>query len=143
MQNFEMVQNSFRWFQIIGSGVLIVIVLILIFAFRNPEFSIGASDLVISNSFFGRSIPLSQLDRASARIVDLASDTELQPVLRTNGVGLPGYKAGWFRLRNDGKALVFMGSGSSAVRIGTTEGYDVLLAPDDPQAFLAALKAAK
>lgn len=143
MQNFEMVQNSFRWFQVIGSGILIVLVLILIFAFRNPEFSIGASGLTIKNSFFGRSIPLSQLDRASARVVDLASDAELQPVLRTNGVGLPGYKAGWFRLGNDGKALVFIGSGSSAVHIGTTEGYDVLLAPADPQGFLAALKAAR
>lgn len=53
---------------------------------------------------------------ARSRVVPLASLDAFTPKLRTNGVGLPGYLAGWFELRNGSRAFVLV-QGSSPVRI--------------------------
>jgi hypothetical protein len=43
-----------------------------------------------------------------ARRVGLSREVDLQPAGRTLGTGLPGYQAGWFRLRNGEKALLYL-----------------------------------
>ncbi len=43
-----------------------------------------------------------------AKQVDLSGDSEYRLRTRTNGTGLPGYQAGWFKLQNGEKALVFV-----------------------------------
>ena len=58
---------------------------------------------------------------------------------RTNGVGLPNYQGGWFRLKNGAKGLVFLTDSSRAVIVPTSEGYTLLASPEDPDGFLAAL----
>ena len=81
-----------------------------------------------------------QRTSGEARIVDLKSDAALAPIARTNGVGMPGYRAGWFRLRSGEKALVFVTDSQRAVYLPTTEGYALIASPADPDAFLAALR---
>jgi len=44
------------------------------------------------------------LRTSEARRIDLAASPELQPRRRTLGTGLPGYQAGWFRLKGGEKA---------------------------------------
>ncbi len=58
---------------------------------------------------------------------------------RTNGIGLPNYQSGWFRLANGSAALLFVTDWSRAVVVPTTEHFDLLVSPADPQAFLTAL----
>jgi hypothetical protein len=55
------------------------------------------------------------------------------------GTGLPGYQAGWFRLRNGDSALLYLTDRSKAVYVQTTEGFGVMLSPSEPDKFLAAL----
>ena len=69
-----------------------------------------------------------------------ARTQDLRPKWRTNGVGLPGYSIGWFRLRNREKALVFLTDRKHAIYIPTTEGYVVLISPQNPDAFVKALR---
>jgi len=57
------------------------------------------------------------------------------------GTGLPGYQAGWFRLRNGDRTLVYLTDRSKAVYVQTTDGYGVMLSPQEPDKFLAALNA--
>jgi hypothetical protein len=76
-----------------------------------------------------------------ARRVSLEADSELAPRRRTMGTGMPGYQAGWFRLKNGEKALLYLTDRSRAVYVPTTEGYSVLLSPADPDSFLQALTA--
>ena len=64
------------------------------------------------------------------------------PRWKTNGVGLPGYQAGWFRLRRGGKALLFVTDRTRVVFVPTNEGYSVLLSVPDPDVFLRTLRAA-
>jgi hypothetical protein len=75
-----------------------------------------------------------------ARRVDLGSQVELRPKWRRMGTGLPGYQAGWFRLRNGEKALLYLTDRTRAVYIPTTAGYSLLLSPADPDRFLSQLR---
>jgi hypothetical protein len=87
----------------------------------------------------GRFIPREALRVERAKVLDLATDPGYSPVARTNGIGLPDYQSGWFRLANGSSALLFVTNWSRAVRVPTTERFDLMVSPSDPQAFLAAL----
>jgi hypothetical protein len=73
--------------------------------------------------------------------VDFATEPDLAPKWRTMGTGLPGYQAGWFRLKNGEKALLYLSDRSRAVYVPTTAGYSLLLSPADPDRFLSAVRA--
>lgn len=64
----------------------------------------------------------------------------LRPSLRSNGVGFPGYKADWFKLRNGRKGLLFVTDTDRIVHIPTQHEYDLLLSVDAPDRFLDALR---
>ena len=73
--------------------------------------------------------------------MNFGASPELLPARRTMGTGLPGYQSGWFRLKNGEKALLYLTDRTKAVYVPTTEGYGLLLSPDDPDGFLGALAA--
>lgn len=56
------------------------------------------------------------------------------------GTGLPGYRAGWFRLRNGEKALLYVTDGSRAVYIPTNRGYSLLLSSQNPERLVNRLR---
>jgi hypothetical protein len=62
------------------------------------------------------------------------------PAVRTSGIGLPGYGAGWFRLAGGARALVFATDRARLVRVPTTAGYVLLLSADDPDGLVGALR---
>jgi hypothetical protein len=55
---------------------------------------------------------------------------------------LPGYSAGWFRLRNGEKALAFVTDRQRVLYFPTWKGYSILLSVAEPDAMLAALRRA-
>jgi len=109
------------------------------FTASNLSASIEGSALRIDVPIYGRSIPLSSLEVASARIVNLQQVPELRPRTRTNGIGLPGYAVGWFKLRNGEKALAALTAREKVLFIRTTEGYSVLMSLSEPDKFLEQL----
>lgn len=108
---------------------------------RSSTFAIGPDGLRIRGDVYGRLIPRSAILADQARAVDLGRDRDVAPTIRTRGTGLPGYSAGWFRLRNGQKALLYVTDRSRVAYIPTTEGYAVLLSTPDPDALIAALRA--
>lgn len=107
---------------------------------RAAHFDLSPAGLQLRGDWYGRTIPLEQLRAAGARRVDLAAEPDLSPQRRTMGTGMPGYQAGWFRLRNGERALLYLTDKTKAVYVPTTEGYSLLLSPAQPDAFLAALQ---
>ena len=67
-------------------------------------------------------------------------EPDYQPKWRTNGAGLPGYAAGWFKLRNKEKALVFLTDRSRVVYIPTNKDYSVLLSVREAEEFADAIQ---
>lgn len=108
---------------------------------RGSRFEISQAGLALHGDWYGRTIPSGQIRGQDARRVDFAAEPELAPKWRTMGTGLPGYQAGWFRLRNGEKALLYLTDRRRAVYVPTTAGYSLLLSPADPDRFLSAVRA--
>src|SRR5687768_3893426 len=75
---------------------------------RTVRFEVSREGLRIAGGMYGRTIPLDALHLSESRNVDLSRDVDLVPSLKTNGANLPGYFAGWFRLKNGEKSLLFV-----------------------------------
>lgn len=126
---------------------LLMLALIALFGYfayssRNVRFEVSPDGLRITGGLYGRQIPLASLDLEGAKPVDLTRDRAYRLKWRTNGAGLPGYSAGWFRLSNGEKALVFVTDQRRALYCPTSEGFSVLLSTSEPEALLDALRRA-
>ncbi len=108
---------------------------------RPLSVELTADTLAIRGSVYGRVVPRSELKLDEARVVDLEAEPALAPRLRTNGVGLPNYRVGWFRLRDWQRALCFLTESERVLYLPTTRNYALLLSLDDPSALLSALRA--
>lgn len=105
-------------------------------------FEVSPAALRVAGTLYGRRVPRGALDAAAARLTDPRVEAAPAPVRRTNGIGLPGYGAGWFRLASGERALTFVTDPARVVYVPTRAGYALLLSVDDPAGFLAALRAA-
>ncbi len=119
---------------------LLVLFAYILYSTRHVSFEVSAEGLRIRGDMYGRTIPASELAVAQTRVVDLKRDAEYKPVARTNGVGLPGYRSGWFRLANGDKALLFVTNAERVVYVPVRTGYAVMMSPEDPDALLRALE---
>ena len=107
------------------------------FALHRRALILSDTELAFRTGFYGRTLPLSSLRTESALEVSLVERRDLAPRWRTNGIGLPGFRAGWFRLRNNDKALVLLTDPFHVTYLPTSEGYVLLVSTT---ALLAALR---
>ena len=136
--------SRYFWFLIPVLAILVAAMVLIVTSVRGARastFEIRPDGLALHGDLYGRFIPKGQLQVAFARRVNPNGDEGLLPKWRRIGTGLPGYQAGWFRLRNGGKALLYLTDRSRAVYVPTTAGYSLLLSPADPDAFLDRLRA--
>ncbi|HET6568109.1 MAG TPA: PH domain-containing protein [Rhodothermales bacterium] len=143
---FEMAPAGSKPFAIMALIVAVTLIPLalfglLFFSAQRVQFELSPEALSVRGAWpYGRSIPAGALVVDQARQVDLSGASPLRPKWRTNGVGLPGYKSGWFKLRNGEKALLFVTDTERVVYVPTTNGYALLLSVEDPPAFLGALR---
>ena len=119
--------------------LLVALFMWLAYSSRNVRFELSGGGLNIAGVMYGRQIPASALRADGVRVLDLHRDRDYQMRWRTNGAGLPGFSAGWFKLRNGEKSLCFVTDRSRVVYVPTSEGYSVLLSVPEPEAFKTAL----
>lgn len=100
------------------------------------RFEVSPAGLRLRGDLYGRLIPASQLRGDAAEVLDLSADRQRQPSWRTFGTGVPGYQAGWFRLRNGEKALLYVTDTTRVAYVPTAAGYAVMLSVEDPAAFI-------
>lgn len=114
---------------IIGIILLSAIGLFATFGYqaKHATFALTDQGLRISPGLYGRTIPKQNINAEGVRVIDLNLEKDYQPKWRTNGAGLPGFAAGWFKLQNKEKALMFVTDRSSVVYIPTTDNYSVML----------------
>lgn len=145
MEVFTIAPADTRALWLIGLIPLLVLLLVIgilwasINGARNATFELSREGLRLRGDWYGRLVPADHLERGMARRIDWTMMPELTPRRRTMGTGLPGYQAGWFRLRNGTRALLYLTDRSKAVYVPTTEGYALLVSPSEPDKFVAAL----
>lgn len=110
---------------------------LLVFLYRPSRLSVTPEALV--DATYGRAvtIPWGQVERAML-VRDWAS-TDYRPTVRLNGVGLPGLKAGWFRLAKGGRARVFIQSSGDALVLEAA-GTLYVYGPDRLAELVAAVR---
>lgn len=121
-------------------GVAVMLTLIALGQSR-ARYELSSDGLMLRGDIYGRKpIATADLRGGAARMVDLDREPDLRPSLRTFGTALPGYRSGWFRLRNGDKALVSLTDPHHVVYVPTTQGFVLLLSPSHPDHFLEALR---
>lgn len=98
------------------------------------------SGLEVATTLYTRRHDWDAVDLDRARVVDLDERPEYRPMLKTNGLALPGFRSGWFRLRNGDRAFVATAGGKRLLWLPTRAGHDLVLDADDPQAALDRLR---
>jgi hypothetical protein len=123
-----------------GVGILLLGVIILLaytaFSSRNVRFEVDPSGLKISGDLYAKFIPGASILIDQISSLHLGRDANYRLKWRTNGVGMPGYSSGWFKLKNGEKALVFLTDQTRVVRIPTRDGYSVLMSVPEPDKFI-------
>lgn len=105
-------------------------------AMRRHRVTVDADGVEVATTFYKRRLAWGELRLDEARALNLDEHADLKPRVKTNGTSIPGFKSGWFRLRNREKALVAMTVGPRVAWIPTTKGYGLLLQPRQAQALI-------
>ena len=138
---FPMIPASSKPLWYLGGIILFLLTLAGSFSYiayssKSVQFEISEEGLNIRGGFYQRMIPAKSIIFAKSKQIDIGKESPYEPIRRTNGIGLPGYTSGWFKLRNGDKALLFVTDPSSVVYIATREGYSVLLSVQETERFL-------
>ena len=137
-------KTSFHvWIEL--AGMVLIAGLTIVFLFfassaKKAKFILSEQGLEIKSFIYGRTLPREVFSSVTVLKLDLRNQQAYAPVIRTNGIGLPGYQAGWFSLVNKEKALLFVTDTSSIVYLPTNKGYSVMLSVTEPQEFINAAK---
>lgn len=107
---------------------------------RTASARVTDAGLVLQAPLARDTIPWHALHVEQARIVDLAAERDLQPRWRQMGLGMVGWRSGYFSLRGGHDALVAIASGAPTVAIPRGARSMILLTPRDPERFLAELR---
>ena len=144
-ETFPIIPGQIRvfWIAVLILIAVIFAVVALVYSLngaRTARFEVSSAGLHLRGDFYGRFIPMRTLKLDSARVVDLRNEPSLTPVLRTMGTAIPGYRAGWFRLRDGERALLYVTDQSQVVYVPTGDGYAILLSVANPGGFLESLR---
>ncbi|MGH9535718.1 MAG: PH domain-containing protein [Terriglobales bacterium] len=107
---------------------------------HHVRFEVDGGGLTIKGDLYGRTVPWNELELSQARALNLKQQTQFRLTWRTNGLGLPGYSSGWFKLADGEKALAFITDPTRVAYIPTSRGYAVMLSVADPRMFLESLR---
>jgi PH (Pleckstrin Homology) domain-containing protein len=108
---------------------------------RQSSFELTPAGLRLRGDLYGRLVNASELRGGAARVIDLQQERRLRPTMRTIGTAVPGYRAGWFRLADGEKALLYVTDPRRVVYVPTRAGYALLLSVDRPTEFVERLRA--
>lgn len=126
-------------------SVLLVLALllgVLYYGTRTSEVRLSESALAFKvPGFYGRSIPWRNIEFEGVRIVNLEAEPSLQPKLRTNGIGLFGYRLGWHQLNDGHMAWLAVTDPKRVVLIPQRSGPTDLISATDPEGLVDQLKA--
>ena len=141
---FKIIPAPTKTLWAIGAFALLMVAMLCLMGYiayssRQVQFELSDTQLQIRGNFYGRRIPIASLVTEQAMPVELNRNSLYQPKIRTNGIGLPGYNSGWFKLKNGEKALLFVTEPQKVIYLPTTDGYSLLLSVQEPERFLQSL----
>ncbi len=120
--------------------VLVGTTALLAWAFRRRRVVFDGEVLAVTAALFRRRVARDAIDLPRARVVDLAEHTELRPRWKAFGMGLPGYRAGWYFLAGRARGFCLVTDTRGVLWLPLRDGGALLLSLERPQALLDALR---
>ncbi len=126
--------------------VMVILALVLclsLLAMKRRSVTLIGHVLEVRAALYRERTPIADIDLERARLVDLAERTELRPLVKTNGMQLPGFHAGRFLLRRKPrKAFCLVTDRHRVLWLPLSSGEgQLLLSVERPQDLLDALRA--
>ena len=121
--------------------LLDVLYLFLAWRIRCAGVALNAQAIGIDTGFSSRLVALQRLAPRGLQEIDLKQRPELRPMLRTLGLGLPGFSGGWYRLRDGRKALCLVTDRDRVTLLEDETGLVYLVSLADPEPLRQALQA--
>lgn len=135
----------------LGFGIFLVLMFLLLlgallFAWRSVHaakhatFQVDAQGLHVRCFPYSRTLPWESLHLEQAKTASLVEHATLGIRRRIAGTSLGSVRAGWFRLRNDSKALAVLTRQDHVAVIPTDQEFTLLLSVAEPERFLTTLR---
>ena len=105
---------------------------------QSANITVDMTTFSLEVPFYGVTLPRTDILPAGIRQWDRDEEPGLMPDLRSNGIGMPGFQLGWFRLKDGKKALVAAGQGDWVV-IPTRQDYLIMVTTEDAGKLIKAL----
>lgn len=123
-----------------STGMIFVAVFVLLFwAVKRRRIALTDDVLDVTATLYRHRLPLAALDLDKAQVLDLDAHREFRPLLRTNGLGLPGLRAGWYRSHNFTRMFCLLTTWNRVLVLPEHAGGAILLSAEQPQQLLQAL----
>ena len=130
-----------EWLQVWPALVLMPLIGVLIgLDIRSRAVELQDGRLRVRRRPIPRSFAITAIALAGARVVDLDLERGLRPMFNLAGSHMPGFRSGWFVLRNRRRAYVLTRSGTRAALLPLRDGRLLLLGVERPDALLQALR---
>lgn len=124
----------------LGLPLVLLVGAALGLALRRRRILLDNRRLQVQAAFYTRTLDLEALDLDKARVLSLEEHTDLAPAFKTNGFGLPGFRAGHYRLRNLNKAFCLLTDRTRVLVLPQRDGGLILVSPQRPTELLAHLR---
>lgn len=128
-------------------GMVIAILGLLSWVFYKAHHAsvvVTPTAITLDVPLYGVTLSRDRLLLAEAKLVNWEDNTAPKLSYRTNGIGLPGYRLGWFRLTEEmtgtNKALLSVAGTKQVLVLPTKEEYVLILSVTDGESLLAALQ---
>lgn len=123
-------------------ALVALLILAVLLPMWRRQVAFDGKQLQVKAAYYSRQSPLSEFRLDEARVLDTREHTAFKPFIKTNGLGLPGYWAGHFMLRDKRKAFCLVTDVAKVLALPHADGRVWLLSFEHPQAVLDILRRA-
>jgi len=122
---------------VVGILALAIAAFAMLYAPGPPRYTLTGSMLTIHDRFYPVTLSANTVDVAGIRIVDLRTQPEWRPTLKTNGFSNPRYHSGWYRVAGGQTIRLYRATGTRLVLLPPkTGGPPVLMEVPEPERFI-------
>ncbi len=115
--------------------VTLPITAVILYQVRSVSLSLNSGQLTVGGGAYKTSVPVNTID-----LNGITSDLPRGIMgFRTNGVGMPGFRLGWFRSTN-GRKVFATAIGSNLLYLPTSGPYDIVLSTPQKKELVAELR---
>lgn len=110
----------------------------------HSDVQVSKSQLVFNVPLYSKAFPIDHMSLSQIQQLDLTKSNDIRLSHRNNGIGLPGFQLGYYKLKQQyqgiDNALIFVTDSKKVIAVPTKHNVLLLFSVDDPDKVLAELR---